>query len=79
MTDRQQVERLMAIIKQMRDAQHAYFRNRKTAAPSHANNLLNDAKMKENSLDVLVAQLEKQGYRPNKHEGVKAEQGNMFE
>lgn len=78
MTDRQELERLLAIIKQMRDAQHAYFRNRKTAAPSHAKNLLDDARMKENSLDVLVAQLEKKGYRPDKHEGVQAEQGNMF-
>jgi hypothetical protein len=78
MTDRQQVERLMAIVKQMRDAQHTYFRNRKNASAEHVKTLLNDARMKENSLDNLVAQLEKQGYQPNKHEGVKAQQGEMF-
>jgi hypothetical protein len=78
MTDRQQVERLMAIIKQMREAQRTFYKNRKSAAPSHVETLLKDAKFKENSLDVLVSQLEKQGYRPDKHEGVKAEQGNMF-
>lgn len=77
MTDRQQLERLMAIVKQARDAQHTYFRHRKTAAPSHSKNLLDDARMKENSLDNLIAQLEKQGYRPNKHEGV-TEQTKMF-
>lgn len=78
MTDRQQVERLMAIVKQVRDAQHTYFQNRKTVSAEHAKKLLNDARMKENSLDVLVGQLEKQGYQPNKHEGVKAQQGEMF-
>lgn len=78
MTDRQQVERLMAIIKQMRDAQRTFYKNRKSAAPSHVETLLKDAKFKENSLDVLIVQLEKQGYRPNKHEGV-IEQTKMFE
>jgi hypothetical protein len=78
MTDRQQVERLMAIVKQSREAQRTYFKNRKSAAPSHVETLLKDAKFKENSLDVLIAQLEKQGYQANKHEGVKPEQGNMF-
>lgn len=78
MTDRQQVERLMAIVKQSRDAQHTYFKNRKTVSAEHAKKLLNDARMKENSLDNLIAQLEKQGYQPNKHEGVKDHQGEMF-
>lgn len=77
MNDRQQLERLMAIVKQAREAQHTYFRNRKTAAPSHAKNLLDDARMKENSLDNLIVQLEKQGYRPNKHEHT-VDQGKMF-
>jgi hypothetical protein len=78
MTDRQQVERLMAIIKQMREAQRTFYKNRKSAAPSHVETLLKDAKFKENSLDVLVNQLERQGYQANKHESVKPEQGNMF-
>jgi len=78
MTDRQELERLLAIVKQSRDAQQTYFKNRKTVSAEHAKKLLNDARMKENSLDNLVAQLEKKGYRPNKHEGVKAEQGEMF-
>lgn len=49
MTDRQQLERLMAIVKQARDAQHTYFKNRKTVSAEHAKKLLNDARMKENS------------------------------
>lgn len=78
MTDRQQVERLLAIIIQTRDAQNTYFKGRRSASAEHVKTLLNDARIKENSLDNLVAQLQKQGYRPNKHEYVKPEQGEMF-
>jgi hypothetical protein len=78
MTDRQQLERLMAIVKQAREAQHTYFRNRKNGLPDHVKNLLNDARIKENSLDNLIKQLERQGYQADKHEGVKPEQSEMF-
>jgi spore germination protein YaaH len=77
MTDRQQLERLIAIAKQARDAQNTYFRNRKNASTEHIKTLLNDARMKENSLDNLIAQLGKMGYCPNKHESV-TEQSKMF-
>jgi spore germination protein YaaH len=78
MTDRQQLERLMAIVKQAREAQNTYFKGRRNASAEHVKNLLNDARMKENSLDNLITQLEKQGYRPNKYE-TNIEQGKMFE
>lgn len=76
MTDRQQVERLMAIAQQMRDAQNTYFRGRKNASGEHVKKLLNDARIAENSLDVLLGQLKKQGYVPTKH--AEAEQPKMF-
>lgn len=78
MTDRQQVERLMAIVKQSREAQRVYFKNRKSAAADHIKNLLNDARMKENSVDNLIMQLERAGYVANKYEEPKPEQPKMF-
>jgi chromosome segregation ATPase len=78
MTERQQIERLMAIVKQARDAQKIYFKNRKSASGSHVKDLLTDARIKENSLDNLVTQLERQGYIPNKHELPKIEQKGLF-
>jgi chromosome segregation ATPase len=78
MTDRQQVERLMAIVKQARDAQKTYFKGRKNASERHVKDLFADARIKENSLDNLVMQLERQGYVPNKHELPKTEQKGLF-
>lgn len=78
MTDRQQLERLIAMVKQAREAQRTYFKNRKNASGDHIKNLLNDAKMKENSVDNLILQLEREGYQPNKHEAPKPEQKNLF-
>jgi len=78
MTDRQELERLIAIVKQSREAQRAYFKGRHNAAPSHAKNLLDDARFKENAVDNLINQLERKGYQANKHESVTPEQGNMF-
>lgn len=76
MTDRQQLERLMAIVKQTREAQRTYFKNRKNASGDHVKNLLNDARMKEDSMDNLIKQLERQGYQAVKHE--EPEQPKMF-
>lgn len=76
MTDRQQLERLMAIVKQTREAQRTYFKNRKNASGDHVKNLLNDARMKEDSMDNLIKQLERQGYQAVKHE--EPEQSKMF-
>lgn len=78
MTDRQQLERLMAIVKQSREAQRTYFKGRRNASADHVKNLLNDARMKENSVDNLINQLERSGYVGNKHEGPKPEQSEMF-
>jgi hypothetical protein len=77
MTDRQELERLIAMIKQSREAQRTYFKNRKNAAPSHVKNLLDDARFKENAVDNLINQLERKGYQANKHEGLN-EQTKMF-
>ena len=78
MTDRQQLERLIAMVKQSREAQRTYFKNRKNASGDHVKNLLNDARMKENSLDNLINQLERAGYKADKHESSKSEQSNLF-
>lgn len=78
MTERQQLERLMAIVKQYRESQAIYFKARKTATPDQVKALFNDIRMKGDSLDNLVKQLERQGYQANKHEGVQSEQSKMF-
>lgn len=78
MTDRQQLERLMAIVKQSREAQNSYFKNRKSASGEHVKKLLNDARHAEYSLDGLIKQLEREGYVANKHEQPKPEQSKMF-
>lgn len=78
MTDRQQLERLIAIAKQSREAQKAYYKNRKSVSPDYAKRLLNDARMKADSLDNLIIKLERSGYEANKHEDIKAEQPKMF-
>jgi hypothetical protein len=78
MTDRQQLERLMAIVKQYRESQATYFRGRKTASPDQAKALFNDSRMKGDSLDNLVKQLERQGYQAVKHEENITLQGKMF-
>lgn len=76
MTDRQQLERLMAIVLQMREAQAAYFKSRKSASVEQIKALLTDTRMKADSLDNLIKLLLKQGYAPTKHE--EAEQPKMF-
>lgn len=78
MTDRQQLERLMAIAKQYRESQATYFKVRKKASPDQAKALLNDSRMKGDSLDNLVKQLERQGYQAFKHEESKSEQADLF-
>lgn len=78
MTERQQLERLMAMVKQSREAQNAFFKGRMNASREHANKLLNDARLKENSLDTLIIQLEREGYKADKHEAPKVEQPKMF-
>ncbi len=78
MTDRQQLERLMAIVLQTREAQATYYKGRKNASGEHVKKLLNDARMAEDSMDNLVKQLTKQGYVPTKHEETISEQSKMF-
>lgn len=77
MTDRQELERLIAMVKQSREAQRTYFKHRKSASQSHAKTLLDDARFKENAVDNLINQLERKGYQANKNEGVN-EQTKMF-
>lgn len=78
MTERQQLERLMAMTKQCREAQNNYYKGRHNASREHALKLLNDARHKENSLDTLIIQLEREGFKANKHEAPKVEQPKMF-
>lgn len=76
MTDRQQLERLMAIVEQTREAQKTYFKGRRNASADHVKKLLNDARISEDAMDNLVKQLKKQGYIPTKH--LENEQSKMF-
>lgn len=78
MTDRQQLERLMAIVKQSREAQNTYYKGRKNSSGERLKNLLNDARFKSDSLDNLIKQLEGQGYQAVKHTETKADQQNLF-
>ncbi len=78
MTDREQLERLMAIVKQYRESQATYFKGRKTATPDQIKSLLADTRIKGDSVDNLVKQLERQGYQAVKHEENINEQGKMF-
>lgn len=78
MTERQQLERLMAIVKQYRESQAIYFKARKTATPDQVKALFNDIRMKGDSLDNLIKQLERRGYEAVKHEESKSEQADLF-
>jgi hypothetical protein len=76
MTDRQQLERLMAIVEQARDGQKAYNEFKKKGNGDQIKKALSEVRMKWDAVDNLFKALREQGYTPNKHEGV--DQSKMF-
>lgn len=77
MTDRQQLERLMAMVEQARESQRDYYATKKTNTPEQVKNKLTDLRMKWDAVDNLFKALKQQGYTPFKHP--EAEQPKMFE
>ncbi len=67
MTDRQQLERLMAIVEQAREAQRDYYATKKSSTPDQIKNKLTDMRMKWDAVDNLFRALRSQGYVPVKH------------
>lgn len=70
MTDKQNVERLMQKVKEVRKCQIEYFKSRN---PHN----LTKSKIKESELDTLIKNLEKLGYQPSDHD-TKPSQSNLF-
>jgi len=76
MTDRQQLERLMAMVEQARNAQREYYASKKTSTPDQIKNKLADMRMKWDSVDNLFRALRQLGYVPTKHS--ETDQSKMF-
>lgn len=76
MTDRQQLERLMAMVEQARDAQRDYYATKKTNTPDQLKSKLTDMRMKWDAVDNLFKALRQLGYVPTKHS--ENEQSKMF-
>jgi phosphosulfolactate synthase (CoM biosynthesis protein A) len=70
-TDKEQLENLMAMIEQSREAQKKYFQYR-------TGGNLKDAKIKEDSVDNLLKYLKSQGYASVKIVSRDPEQRAMF-
>lgn len=76
MTDRQQLERLMAVVEQAREAQRDYYATKKSATPEQIKNKLTDMRMKWDAVDNLFRALRQLGYVATKH--AETEQSKMF-
>jgi hypothetical protein len=76
MTDRQQLERLMAIIEQARETQKSYNIIKKQGNGDQIKKALAEVRIKWDAVDNLFKVLRQEGYTPNKHEGV--DQKKMF-
>jgi regulatory protein YycH of two-component signal transduction system YycFG len=76
MTDRQQVERLMAIVEQAREGQRVYNVTKKQGNGDQIKKALADVRMKWDAVDNLFKVLRQQGYVPTKH--TEADQSRMF-
>lgn len=77
MTDRQQLERLMYALKEVREAQASLNEKKKTVKdPDSLKALVRDVRFKWDSLDNLLKALREQGYRPVKH--VESEQSKLL-
>lgn len=77
MTDRQQLERLMFLLGEVREAQANLNEKKKTVKDSdQLKALVRDVRFKWDSLDNLLKVLWSQGYRPVKH--LETEENNLF-
>lgn len=76
MTDRQQLERLMAIVEQAREAQRDYYATKKASTPEQIKSKLTDMRMKWDGVDNLFKALRQAGYVATKH--TETEQSKMF-
>jgi hypothetical protein len=76
MTDRQQLERLMAIVEQARDSQRAYNEVKKKGNGDQIKKALADVRIKWDAVDNLFKALRMEGYTPMKHS--EADQSKMF-
>lgn len=77
MTDRQQLERLMFTIAEVREAQASLNEKKKTVKdPDSLKSLIWDVRFKWDALDNLLKALREAGYKPVKH--LESEQKNLF-
>ncbi len=76
MTDRQQLERLMAIVEQARNAQRDFNVVKKKGTADQVKNKLTEVRMAWDAVDNLFKALRQQGYEAFKHP--ETEQGKMF-
>ena len=77
MNDRQQVERLMAMVEQAREAQRDYYSTKKKGTADQIKSKLMDMRMKWDAVDNLFKALRQAGYVATKH--TENEQSKMFE
>jgi hypothetical protein len=76
MTDRQQLERLMAMVQQAREAQKDYNVVKKHGNGDQIKKALSEVRFKWDAVDNLFKVLRQAGYEANKHDGV--DQTKMF-
>jgi hypothetical protein len=77
MTDRQQLERLMFCLGEVREAQASLNEKKKTVKDQDSlKSLVMNVRFKWDSLDNLLKALRQQGYRPVKHS--ETENNNLF-
>jgi len=76
MTDRQQLERLMAIVEQARETQKSYNIVKKQGNGDQIKKSLSELRMKWDAVDNLFKALREAGYIPTKH--AEADQSKMF-
>lgn len=77
MTDRQQLERLMFSLSEVREAQANLNEKKKTVKdPDSLKSLVTNVRFKWDALDNLLKALRQQGYKPVKH--LESETNKLF-
>lgn len=77
MTDRQQLERLMFSLAEVREAQASFNEKKKTVKdPEQYKALVKNVRFKWDALDNLLKALRQQGYTPVKH--LESETNKLF-
>lgn len=77
MTDRQQLERLMFSLKEVREAQASLNEKKKTVKdPDQLKTLITNVRFKWDALDNLLKVLRQKGYVPVKH--IESETNKLF-